>query len=526
MAVRSRKNQNVKPVACIPERGLDLSTSATAIHDNALTRAYNVWYEPAMQGLVTRYGLELVDVPPLPYPISLLHYHVMNDGTGYMLACTATNISADALYRLDESGSTKAWVKILDLETKGGNAPSLLSFNGVLLIADGRNGGIVAWDGSTINEIQGSPSRPTVLTSIADRVVSNGLGSPDAVFFSEPEDYTGWSVSSGGAALIIPAGFGDGMTINAMTSLYGVLVVSKVHTDSLGNITHKKLHMIAALGTPSSWAGVQLSQTSSAAAPYAMTGVADKVYFLDNDGPQSLIPSPGGAFGDVAIDSKLAPKVLPLIAGASRRCTQAAVQWVRNLAQLWYIVRSGAAATVAVYHPLQGSGVWTELQFPIAPRSLCEVGNRVYMAGDDGRLYMLAPTGKDWTPEGDKEIFATVRTKKYEQMGGDVILKAVKVGVRRVLPTNIRVEAVDDDGGRYLVAETTTLKTGSADQKIYDAGDKIANANWKIYGGDVAVPQYFDWKTTVRKSALSLQVRTIGGRVVIENISGLIAVVG
>lgn len=526
MPVRSRKHQQVKQVQAIPDRGLDLSKSPVSIHDNALTRAYNLWYEPQVGGLVTRYGMTLADAPQLPQPITLLHYHVMQDGTGHLLAAMSdTSTTSAALYRLVESAGGRTWEKLTDLETKSGDAPGLLSFDGVLLIADGRNGGLVAWDGATINEIQGSPRMPTVIGTIADRVVCNSLTSPDAVFFSEPEQYEKWSVVSGGAAVIIPAGFGEGMTINGFADLYGMLIVSKVHRDGSGNITAKRLHLINTQGTPASWSGVQLSQTSSASCLGAIAGIADRAYMLDNDGPHSLQPSPGGAFGDISIDPKMGPPIAPLISGAARRADHAAVVWLRNLAQIWFIVRNSGAATVAVYHPMHG-GAWTELSFPISPRTLCEVGSRVYMAGDDGRLYMLAPNGKDWTPEGDKPIYTTLRTKLYEQMGGDLVLKAVKLGIGRVLPAQLRVEAVGQNGDRYLVVDVTTAETGSADQKIYEAHSKIANATWKIAGGSAPVPQYFDWKANVRKAGMYLQVRTIGGRVTFESVTASFAVVG
>ena len=526
MPQRSRKHARVMTVRAVPDRGLDLSTAPTAIHNNALTRAYNVWYEPQVNGLVTRYGLSLADAPALPGPVSALHYHVGSNGNGHLLAATGTSTGEDALYRLAPAAEGTQWHKVLALRTTDGNAPGLLSFDGVLLVADGRDEGLVAWDGEKEAPVPGSPARPTVVKTIADRVVCNSLNSPDAVFFSEPENHAGWSVSNGGAAVIIPAGFGEGMEVNAMADLYGLLVVSKVHKDAGGNITQKRLHGISTLGAPADWCGVQLSQTSSSATGNAMAGVTDRVYFLDSDGPQSLIPAPGGAYGDVAIDSRMGPRIHPLISGTARRVTAASVQWLRNLAQLWFIVRSGAASKIAVYHPMQNGGAWSELQFPISPRSLCEVGERVYLAGDDGRLYQLEPTGNDWTPEGPQPVYATLRTKKYEQMGGDVILRGVKLGIGRIIPAGLRVEAVDDNDTRSLVAETTTAHTGSADQKIYDAHDKIANANWKIAGGIAPVPQYFDWRANVRKTGLYLQVRAIGGRVVFESINGLLAVVG
>lgn len=527
MPIRSRKHQQVKTVQAIPDRGLDLSQSPVAIHANALTRAYNLWYEPQLGGLVTRYGMARANAPQLPAVITELHYHVMQDGTGYLLAATSDSMTAKAaLHKLTEGPEGKVWEKLTDLETKGGDAPGLLSFDGMLLIADGRDSGLMSWDGETIKEVAGSPKQPTVVDTIANRVVCNSLTSPDAVFFSEPEQYDKWSVTSGGAAVIVPAGFGEGMTINGFADLYGMLIVSKVHRDAGGNITAKRLHLINTQGTPASWSGVQLSQTSSASNLGAITGIADRAYMLDSDGPHSLQPSPGGAFGDISIDPKMGPAIHPLIANAARRADHAAVVWLRNLAQIWFIVRGGGSATVVVYHPMQGGGAWTELSFPVAPRTLCEVGTRVYMAGDDGRLYMLAPGGTDWTPDGDAPIYTTLRTKLYEQMGGDLILRGIKLGIGRIFPTEMNVEAIDQIGGRHLIISTTTAETGSAQQKIYDAHSKIANSKWKIGGTETPVPQYFDWRANVRKAGMYLQVRTVGGRVTFESVTANFAVVG
>lgn len=86
MPVRSRKQQTVKVMQCVPDRGIDLSTSPAVLNDNALTRAYNLWYEPNINGLVTRYGMSLTAAPALPAGISKLHYHVMANGTAHLLS--------------------------------------------------------------------------------------------------------------------------------------------------------------------------------------------------------------------------------------------------------------------------------------------------------------------------------------------------------------------------------------------------------------------------------------------------------
>ena len=519
MPVRSRKQQSVAARVVYPLKGIDLSKPSSAIHDNALTRAHNFWYEPSYQGIVTRMGTQSINANTLPGVITNLHYHVLVGGTGYLVAATNDLVQGKALWALIENAGENQWLNITELE----NEPSLMSFDGVLLIADGRNGGLVAWDGMTVNEIQGSPPRPTVLAIISDRVVSNSLDALDAVFFSEPEQYDAWSVSSGGAALIIPAGFGEGMQINGLTALYGILVVSKVSKDTSGMITQKRLHMINTQGTPESWSGVQLSASNSTSVRNAITSVADKVFFLDSDGIQSVSPSTGGAYGDISIDPETGIRIQALIGQQARRATSADVKWIKYLGQLWFIIRAGGSSTIVIYHPLHG-GAWTEVSYPFTPRCLCEALGNVYIAADNGKVYKFIPIGED---DGVKTQ-TLLRTKKFDNIGGDVILRGVKLNIGRLQPAKVRVEAVgDDEVTRYGVANFETESVGSSEDYIYDANHHIYDANWPIFGGRGPVASLLDWRVAgPRDPAMSIQIRTNGGRITIDSIQAVIANVG
>ncbi len=519
MPQRSRKHAQVKVVQVFPGEGLDLSASPASIGANALTRAYNFWYHPAIQGISTRFGLQPYGVPVLEGGIDLLHYHVLPNGAAYILA-----VSGSKLWKLDG----QVWEKVLDLQCF---LPSVLSFNWILLVADGRDAGLIEVNlqtGETPKVIPGSPQKPTVLGSVADRVVCNSLSSPDAVFFSGPEQYDEWSTIDGAAALIVQAGFGDGMEINGFAALYNVLLVSKVQKNAMGDVIAKRLHMVSTAGTPASWFAAQVSATNAGAFQNAIISVADKAFFLDTDGPQSVAPSPGGAYGDIAIDAKMTPKIQAMAAPATSGASSVLVVFVKNLAQVWFMVRRGNSVKIFLAHPLRDNA-WTELDFPVSLYALCETGEKILLGGADGVLYELSGVeGVDILGGSEGKailVSTTLRTRRYENMGGDLLLRQIKANIFRMAPALVNIEAVSGaNDERFLIRQVETAAIGTADQKIFDAETKITFSTWSIFGGNAIPKQYFDYKANVRKAEMCLQIRTTGGVIAVENIVAEFAV--
>ncbi|MCL1985184.1 MAG: hypothetical protein FWG59_01880, partial [Betaproteobacteria bacterium] len=403
---------------------------------------------------------------------------------------------------------------------------ALMSFNGCLLIADGREEGLVAWDTENFLAVPGSPPRPTVLGSIADRVITNSLDAPDYVFFSGPQDFEDWSVTDGGAAVDVAAGFGEGMEVNGFAVVYSTLIVSKLAKDAAGHVTQKRLHMINTEGTPSSWSTARLSSVNAACVRGAITTVQEKAYFLDSDGIKSAAPSIAGTYGDIAVDPSTGVRIHAKIGAQAATASRAWLHWCKNLGQLWFIITSGGASSVVLLHPMQGMA-WTEVQYPFDPGCMCEVGKDVYLGAADGSVYRFTGTGKDEGRNEERPVYGMLRSRKFGQMGGDLILRGAKLTLGSIQPTRIKLEAVGDDGAtRYPLAEDETLPAGSADDLIFTANYKIYDAEWFI-GGQRAVPKIFDWKTAgPRDPGLYLQLRTEGGRVTVDSIQGLAAVVG
>ncbi len=581
MPIRSRKQASIKNHATTLSLGLDLSAQATRINEESLTRAYNCLYDISYTGLSTRDGLTLATTVKLPYAIDFVYYYVNMYGETFLLV-----VSNSKLYQLLDN----EYIELFDLHTERGVIPSMITFNGYLIIADGRQEGLIAWDGEIVeveeeeeiftgseftdelvdveppvhhdteetsysisdtdeeseeNEdedteeeeeevikgfhiIKGSPEFPTVVSTAGDRVICNSLTSPDSVFFSEPEQYDGWDIVEGGNAITIVAGFGDGMEINNFAVLYGMLVVSKIHKEN-DKITGKKLHLISIAGTTTEWYAMPLSQTAGATSRNAMIGVQDSIYFIDNDGIQRIIPSLAGAYGDVSLDTsniKNSARILPLVSSYLKGLEQGQAYYVTSAGQIWYnlVLPSNANNKVMVYHIVNNS--CTELEFPVKFLSICEIDEKIYLGGNDGRLYYLSDKGTDWTESGEYPIYTTIRTKLYEQMGGDIILKGIKIGLDRIMDTNLTIEAVDHVGYRYPIWNGEIKEVGSSLVKIFDAHSKIYNANWSIYGDDISQENIFEYKCNIRRPSLYVQIRTKGGRININLISGTFAYVG
>ena len=96
-----------------------------------------------------------------------------------------------------------------------------------------------------------------------------------------------------------------------------------------------------------------------------------------------------------------------------------------------------------------------------------------------------------------------------------------------IQPSLLRLEAVGNDGKtRYLIAEEATGQVGAGDDLIFDANYKIYDATWPI-AAPRAATRIFDWRVAgPRDPGLYLQLRTVGGRVTIDTIQGLAAIVG
>lgn len=513
MPSRSSKHSTIDPRQIVPTGGLDLSVPPNSIPETALARAYNWWYEPE-RGLCVRQGLAREDVTALGAPIRALYPYVDATGTLRLLAA-----SGSTLYRRNGT----AWVAVTALESAT-VVPSFLTFNGACLIADGRTAGLIKYDGTSVSTISGSPAKAVALAEIAGRVVCAADDAPDQVFFSGPHDYTDWATASPGAALVIPAGFGDGYDITGFATLYDALVVSKVKRDGSGNVLGRRLYGISTSGEPTAWAVKLISESNAALFADGIRAVGSAVYMVDTNGFKAVAPAPNGQYGDIGVDPLVGLKVNKLLAQQARSADGVTMRYIHQLAQLWCIIRTGETARIVVYHPLQAA--FTQLDFgAFTPRDVVEVGSGIYLAGNNGSLYRMSNKGSDELTTGvETATTASLRTKTFESLGGDLILKRSKLVVDALRPATVVLEAVHSDSVTKTEIGRITTATGGASTPLYEAYDKLADASYKL--SDSMTRQESVLYGGPRDTGLALQLRVLGGRVVLNSITGEFAVVG
>lgn len=401
---------------------------------------------------------------------------------------------------------------------------SMITFNGAALIADGEGEGILKYDGSTVGYIPDSPEAPMCITTIANRVVCASASTPDYVYFSGPNDLEDWATSDPGAAVTIPAGFGDGYDITGFAVIYDALIVSKVKRDSNGAIVGRKMYAIITTGVASNWSVKLISSENAAMLPGAMVGVGEMAYLVDTNGFKAVSPTPNGQYGDVGVDAMVGVRVNKLINQISRTADLAMMTYIPSLAQIWFTVGTPTQARTFFLHPIQGA--FTQADFgTFVPRAVCEVGQKVYLAGNDGALYSLANHGYDelsagvWSP-----VYATLRTRTFEGLGGDLILKKTKVVLDTIRPATVLVEAYLTTDRERISLGSVDMGAGSASTPVYEAYDLVVDADYDLSDSKVAYEPLFYGGP--RATGMALQVRVNGGRVALNSLTAEFAVVG
>jgi len=334
-------------------------------------------------------------------PIVALHYYVVNASTAYVV-CAANN----KLYYLS---TTDTWTEIGDITADV--EPTMITFNGKLLVADNADAGLRSWDGTTYGYVTGSPGNPTIVIEHNNRVVCNSLASGylDAVCFSKVEDETGWTYTSVGGAVLVRAGYKDGLEVRGLASgPYDDVVVSKrsiTGTTSRARKTYRiQTSDDAYSGTSQQWAVEPLFPTTGAKNEKCLISADDTIYYLSDEGFSRLEST--AAYGDLVnrrvgarITSVLEEKVIPRYYG---------LVYVPEWGTIAIFQKDNAEAYL--YHPWlkdrneETTGGWTSIGLgSIRWSALCQADNVIYLGGSDGMLYKI---GNETQPE-DALVFST-----------------------------------------------------------------------------------------------------------------------
>lgn len=358
-----------------PIGGVDLSKSPSLLEPGYLASCQNFIYEPQSTRLVSRHGIRRLTDTPFPDAI--------NGQKGVQLATTAhwaVACNDGKLYDMADDGSYAEIGNLTGTDIR----PSMIQFNQRLLVADKSASGIRYWDGSTYGHLSDSPTRPSVLLEVGNRVLSNTEDFPDLAHISGPEDDEDWNpAASGSSAAIVPIGYGDGLQINAMAAYGREVVISKLGTHA------KTLRRFSMTGAPDTWRNSDkpFGTTVAAQSQACLISTTNGVFIMDRDGFKSIVPSDveGGLLVDESDGSRINKYLID--------------NFTAQALEIVYIPAFGAIALVLADSPSLWmfhlyNRAWTEVLFP------GDIGYATSIAATTTGARIGTSTGHiyDWVP--------------------------------------------------------------------------------------------------------------------------------
>lgn len=511
--------------------GLNLSVHPKNIADTEQTVAYNVIYEPNSGVLTTREGVSPI-ANKLDSPIEVLHTYVRLGADAYIMCA-----SGSKLYYLDITGRIQydsfgnillnedgtldltegpviEWTEVATLSS---SRPTMLVFNGKLLVADGNESGLLSWDGTTVTRITGSP-QATAIYEIRNRVAANSIasGDEDVVYLSATEDETGWTIGTDAAAAV-RVGYGDGLNVNGFSAVSDTLIVSKV-ADVDNAAVEKKIYgvVIGADNVPSS--APKLSGVNAAIGPHALVAFQQDTHYIDAEGFESLVPV--DTYGDIQNDPTSGGKVNKVIRRLVTSSDSASMCMLPAQASL-YMFFSGSRR-VFVYSML--TRAFTELDFGIEINYAIDHGPNSFFGGSDGQLYVYNDTATDYIyGEEPMRLTSVVRTKLIESPARSLLNKTW-ARVDFIDSGTIELSSYIGNGIEKTILGKYEFTAGAESSRdLFEAIEDLADADYPLFSEpERRIESY----SKLSFYGLMLQVRCLGGRVIFNGIDAQVNVVG
>lgn len=304
----------------------------------------------------------------------------------------------------------------------------MCTFHGRLLVADGSPSGLRVWDGvaSQAAFIEGSPPKPTLVDSVANRVAVNSAGDLDAVYLSAPYDETNWDLN--GQAAAVRCGYMDGLEVVAWAVLGGTsLIVSKRGAQA------DMLYRFDLAGLTSDWQVSQpLTRSHAALHGRAMVQAGNEVYFFDRFGLCSLrgVLEFGTVKGEVQVDPLMGGRINPMLAASA----------LTDVSHMAYLPELGAVAAA-----MKGSSLIV----------LWHVAGQAFTTLDLGLTVQAFATGRD--PLGGVATRLAAGDAVYE-LATDQSVVEVSPGVVRPLAVFVQTKAFGAPLAE-LILRRTSLRT-------------------------------------------------------------------
>lgn len=509
-----------------PEAGIDYSRSAIDTPGNALRLSINGHYMPGSALWRTRPPVECVleETDVFADPVRLIRPFF--DGTNvYMMAVSGTNIFHCEQSVLEASGATFTQIGTDEISSATVK-PGTLSYNQKFYIADGDTA-LKLWSGggSSITTILNGPTKPTCLVEARNRLFINSTDEPDAVYITAAE-WTTNDFTASGAGIILRGGYGDGLDVTSMSIGPGGndVIVSKSKAD-LGAKLFRRINVQDV--DPTNWSVSDAFGVGYAAQanPYSMLPVYNDVVFFSDNGLYGLAGVQ--EYGDINVN-QWGDKINSLIrvVGAIE-CQE--IVYSPIFGAVFILLKN--RTKIYVYTPWNGAFVEWEIGGGEIINSICTIGNYIYLASEDGRIYKMAPdfigSTRSASDEVSKDSFteytSQLRGKKLYFGGYDGAIFRAALSYTPITGGMATLQAVLDDEATTVKLRDITVPDGS-----YRIGGDFASteriggtyASTTLIGTvSVSLSSVFA-RGGPRSRGLMLQVTTSGGaRIAVDGIA-------
>ena len=477
-----------------PTGGLNLSVPPHAILDNEMSSTYNTVYSPDNGKLVTRPSFRCYTKDPIPGGAGITNMiEFMGD-----VICSANNGKVYA-YRTADSPPVFEEIHVM---LSSGVTPSFLIFNEKLLIADGA--GIYGFDGSAATEIT-TAIKPDSLSEVSNRVVANNTDELDEVWFSKPEDETGWDTAA--EAISLRAGYGDGMSVNGLAVLGSDVFVSKVGRG------RRMMYRINVSGPATEWKVMNLVSDTSANGPLLITGIPNNVVYINQD---SELRGIAGIqeYGDLKMKNA-GEKINPGLMTANESGYPPSMLKYLPSWDMTAIIFSGR---VYAYYPAQERFTYFDsLTMGIRVNACCDYDNEPIWGADNGHIYTWGDgfSSDEVTWGNYKEYPSRIRSKTFH-IPGEMVLKKSRLSFNHLA-----------EGTGLLEVNGTVIKRFGIDVPgwfLFDANMDLADANMDLYTSDTKA-DVRTIRNKVRKKDWAFELRTEKGRIALIYVSGQFSLV-
>jgi hypothetical protein len=415
------------------------------------------------------------DVNNLATPI-LKGFSYYNGTTQYLMCASGGKLYYMTKATLD---TTPAWTEIGAL-TDSTTKPSFLAFNGLCLIADGGTS-IRYWDGTTYGVLSNSPAGATCLLEARNAVWSNSSDA-DGVYISTAE-FTGTDFDQGGGSISIKAGFGDGLSVNALCIAPGgnAVVVSKANPEQ--GEYQLRLVDVSDIDRANWRVSDPFVNKQAAQNAHGILNTSNSVFFFDETGINRVEPT--DQYGDLQSNPVFGDRINKTFS-----------EFSATVNEITYLPSITAFILLIQGHPQQylyfpRNNAWCPWRLAdLVMNSVVTIDGTIYLLSEDGILYKLDGTKTSATDEltqggTEKNIATYGRTKRVVDRGYDIKLRRSTIYLTPLLGGNITLTAILSDGTTERALGTFAIEDGIS---LLGLADGLLGEATELLGDDGAQP--------------------------------------